>query len=105
MIYHKIHICNLYDLHELYESVSSNILHQKMIFHKIHICGPLWMCFLNVPARVIEVASFVIKMIPLNRKAFFSQLPQNGKALFGLQRLTHRACGHGGTLLALFLTL
>ena len=29
---------------------------------------------------------------------------QNVKALFGLQRLTHRACGHGGTLLALFLT-
>ena len=38
MIYHKIHICDLCGLRELYEYVPSNILLEKMIYHKIHIC-------------------------------------------------------------------
>ena len=38
MIFHKIHICNIFDLHELQGSVSSNMLLKKMIFRKIHIC-------------------------------------------------------------------
>ena len=39
MIFHKIHICNLYGLHEPCGSVSSNVLIEKKIPHKIHICN------------------------------------------------------------------
>ena len=53
MIYHKIHICNIYGLHELYECISSNV-HEKIIYHKIHICNLYglhelygWMWFSN----------------------------------------------------------
>ena len=47
MIYHKIHICNFCDLHELCTCVSSNSLLEKMIYHKIHIsnlCGLRELC-------------------------------------------------------------
>ena len=38
MIYNKIHMYNLYGLHELCGCASSNLLHLKMMYHKIHIC-------------------------------------------------------------------
>ena len=36
--YHKIHICDLFGLHELCKYVASNMLNHEMICHKNHIC-------------------------------------------------------------------
>ena len=38
MTFHKSHICDLFDLHELYEYDSSIQFYEKMIFHKNYIC-------------------------------------------------------------------
>ena len=39
MIFNKIYNSNFCCLHELWECVSSKLLHEKMICHMIHICG------------------------------------------------------------------
>ena len=39
IIYHNIHICDLFGLHELIWCVSSNSILSKMIYYKIHICN------------------------------------------------------------------
>ena len=47
MNFHKIHICDLYGLHEQCECDPSNVLLEKMLSHKIHIydlCGPHERC-------------------------------------------------------------
>ena len=44
---HKIHICNLYGLHELCGYVFLKILLEKIVCHKIHtcnLCGPHELC-------------------------------------------------------------
>ena len=60
MIYHKIHICNLYIHHELYGGVSPIYLIEKMIYYKIHICN---LCGLHELCECVSLNDILKNMI------------------------------------------